>query len=376
MVCHIGDGRAGYRKQSGEWQSLITPWKGEEANQTVFITSAIWNAPEKFLKSSVVNDVPTAFTLMSDGCESHSFELGYFDQQQQQFIEKNNPYPKFFDPLVEQVKKMDEGGMSSNEIHKNWRQFLTNGSQGLANESDDKTMILNTLKLNHLKMAKHYTTSKGAQISLEDTPFAKGGEGSIFYITHPANFRSHCAKIYIDKYQDAQKKKIKHMISNPPANLKNKGYLVCWPEETLYSNGKFVGFIMPLAFSESQKLYSLCLPDISNELPPIWRTKYNRGTSSGITGPRLKLCVNIAVAIHSIHRSNQYVLVDMKPHNLLMTDDGRISMTDMDSVQIANNKQNIFSAHVATPEYVPPEGTQLNPSKDYIPESWDRFSWR
>jgi DNA-binding helix-hairpin-helix protein with protein kinase domain/uncharacterized membrane protein YhaH (DUF805 family) len=224
-----------------------------------------------------------------------------------------------------------------------------------------------------------YTTSKGEKIYLKDTPFASGGEGSIFNVSTPSSFQSHCAKIYIDKYKDAQReKKIKHMINHPPSNLKNTGYLVCWPEEILYDNGKFVGFLMPLAFSGSEKLYSLCLPNIGKSnsgqnLPTVWHTKYDRTTHTGISA-RLKLCVNIAIAMHNIHLTNQYVLVDMKPQNLLVTHDGQISMTDVDSIQISTNGRTLFSAQVATLEYVPPEGTQLNPAKDFIAESWDRFS--
>jgi hypothetical protein len=142
LLTHVGDGRAGYCNRAGEWLPLMVPWKGEEANQTIFLTSSIWQSPEKFIESNVFRDIPVAFTLMSDGCENHSFELGEFDTTKQKFIEKNNPYPKFFNPLVEQLRRSSASGMSDKEIQENWKKFLTNGTPKLIEESDDKTMII------------------------------------------------------------------------------------------------------------------------------------------------------------------------------------------------------------------------------------------
>jgi serine/threonine protein kinase len=108
-------------------------------------------------------------------------------------------------------------------------------------------------------------------------------------------------------------------------------------------------------------------------MPAIWHSKYNRASGNGVQS-RLKLCVNIAAAINTIHSIGKYVLVDLKPQNVLITNDGRISLIDLDSIQIANGNRVVFSAQVATPEYVPLEGNYINPGKDLIPESWDRFS--
>ena len=70
----------------------------------------------------------------------------------------------------------------------------------------------------------------------------------------------------------------------------------------------------------------------------------------------------------------KYVLVDMKPQNMLVTPEGKVSIIDMDSIQIHEQGTVIFHGPLATPEYVPPEGMKLNPAKDYIPASWDAFS--
>ena len=58
LVTHIGDGRAGYCNTKGEWNSSITPLHGELANQTVFITSDIWDADiiDNYIESRVISD--------------------------------------------------------------------------------------------------------------------------------------------------------------------------------------------------------------------------------------------------------------------------------------------------------------------------------
>lgn len=64
----------------------------------------------------------------------------------------------------------------------------------------------------------------------------------------------------------------------------------------------------------------------------------------------------------------------MKPQNILVTQDGKISIIDLDSIQISYNNKVAFPAKVATPEYAPPESAKLDPAKDVISINWDRFS--
>ena len=68
LVCsHIGDGRAGYQDYESNWHSILDPFKGEEANQTIFITSDIWDNPGEFIRTIKVHNHIQSFTLMSDG---------------------------------------------------------------------------------------------------------------------------------------------------------------------------------------------------------------------------------------------------------------------------------------------------------------------
>ena len=143
LVTHIGDGRAAYCNEQGEWKAMFTPWKGEEANSTVFITSEIWDAQiDQFIESQVINERPVAFAVMSDGCEKHSFECSQLDPETQQWSDPNKPYEKFFRPLINKLAEMKQQGISKAEIELRWKAFLEQGTPGLKEEADDKTMII------------------------------------------------------------------------------------------------------------------------------------------------------------------------------------------------------------------------------------------
>lgn len=145
LVTHIGDGRAGFKDK--KWFPAMIPHKGEEANQTIFLTSKGWvNNPDLKLsgvsvpESRVITKPVEAFVLMSDGCENHSFKCSDFDEVNQIWTDPNIPSDTFFNPLIEQMPDLEkEVGQKINE---KWEKFLENGLESLENEPDDKTMIL------------------------------------------------------------------------------------------------------------------------------------------------------------------------------------------------------------------------------------------
>ncbi len=216
-----------------------------------------------------------------------------------------------------------------------------------------------------------YNSTKTA-INLEKKPFASGGEGEVFRVINNPDI---CAKIYhSDQLSKARENKISFLIENTSPNDSPERTTICYPLDKLFNaRGKFVGFLMPMAFPNSIQLYELVTTQISNKLDSIWKKKYDRSTIIGVQN-RLKLCVNIGIAIHTIHQSGKFILVDFKPQNILITNDGRVSITDIDSVQIAELGRVLHHGKVATPEYIPKEGEKLNPAINFIPETWDRFS--
>jgi DNA-binding helix-hairpin-helix protein with protein kinase domain len=219
-----------------------------------------------------------------------------------------------------------------------------------------------------------YTKQK-TSITLESTPIATAGaEGAVYRVISPSSYKNFCVKIYHpNKRTLIKRRKIEFMINNKPSILKSSNFIICWPDEIVFSSSSvFMGFMMPLAFSSSEKLYELTTPNISKKLQSTW-SKFNRSSKSGME-KRLKICVNISICIHSIHKSGNYVIVDYKPQNILVNTTGNISITDVDSFQISSNDMLLFNSEVATPEYAPPESSFINPSQNVIKESWDRFS--
>ena len=218
-----------------------------------------------------------------------------------------------------------------------------------------------------------YLKKNKAAVNLEDTPLATpGGEGSVYKII---NMPGYCAKIYHpDQLSKERERKIEYLIKNQTHQQLNDRILICWPIDLVYNkSGNFMGFTMPLAFSNSIDLYEIVTLKIRSHLDNIWKRKFDRNTVDGIQN-RLKVCVNIAIALHILHQTKQYVLVDFKPKNILITSDGKVSITDIDSIQVFNNGKALHYAKVATPEYAPKESEKLNPANDFVPETWDRFS--
>lgn len=215
-----------------------------------------------------------------------------------------------------------------------------------------------------------YTKQSGDKISL-GSEIAKGGEGIVFNIDNDSD---NCVKIYRDSIITPEREdKLKYMVSNPPPEILGDNYKICWPKDIIYKDGKFAGFLMTKSFDNSLLPYHLCQPEISKKLDSQWHSTYDRKTQRGIVS-RLKLCVNIIAAVNRIHSVNKYVIVDLKPQNLLITYSGKVSIIDMDSIQIAEDDKVLFNAPVSTPEYTPPEAITIVSKKSIITKDWDVFS--
>jgi len=147
LTIHIGDGRATFSSKVDDWQPLIMPFRGNEANETVFINSGIWTAEgvEKYIRTNIKKGQIRALALCSDGCEKGSFEVNVFDENLQKFVDLNRPYVKFFEPNVQSLRKLKSENKSTEEINQLWYNFLYEGTKAFKNETDDKTMILAVL---------------------------------------------------------------------------------------------------------------------------------------------------------------------------------------------------------------------------------------
>lgn len=144
LVTHIGDGRACYRDDCGNWITCFDPYKGEYANETVFITSDFWKEkePAHFIGSYVIIGQVTAFSVLSDGMEMVSFRLNEFNSNKEIHESLNEPYKAFFEHNVTVLTTYKRLGLLPDEINGLWAGFLSTGNPALTIEPDDKSMIL------------------------------------------------------------------------------------------------------------------------------------------------------------------------------------------------------------------------------------------
>lgn len=222
---------------------------------------------------------------------------------------------------------------------------------------------------------KQYRLDTKETVTVDDlNPLGDGGgEGIVYKILSPSKYRNYCIKVYFTNKRAEKKKKIEYLIKNrtmTPGSM----YQICWPTNMVYDGSEFCGHMMLLAYPNSYNLLKIKPSnfDKKKNIPQVLKDKYTRSTLDGLIN-RTKLCVNIAIAIHEVHKTGKYVLVDLKPDNILFTADGKVSLVDFDSVQIKDGRIR-FSSTVGTAEYVPPE--QYIGTADVMKNvEWDYFSY-
>ncbi len=151
LSAHIGDGRMGYRTKDGQWQMLMIPHKGEEANQTVFIPNE-WNKrvipsfrmsgvylPETYVIES--SDIDT-FVMLSDGCEQAMWKCHAWDESAGRYIDRNQPQEAFLNPLIEDISRCE----NQEEVSQRLSYIVREGTTACQREKDDQTLLIGILK--------------------------------------------------------------------------------------------------------------------------------------------------------------------------------------------------------------------------------------
>lgn len=169
----------------------------------------------------------------------------------------------------------------------------------------------------------------GFRIRIKDEISASGGQG----VVYTSNIDNVVIKIYSPEFRTKyNEKKLQQLVSVSIDNDK-----ICWPQDVLYYNRKFVGFIMP--FVRGKNLYSLTTNSrrIMQKYPDYSRTK------------QIELIIQILKQFKYLHERN--ILVgDVKLENIMFDENFNITLIDMDSVQAGE-----FNCETSTPGYDPPE---------------------
>ena len=186
-----------------------------------------------------------------------------------------------------------------------------------------------------------FLNSRENPIFIEKQPFASGGEGNIYRII-TARYRNAVVKIYHpEKRTKAKEGKVKYLVQNPPDAQNVNGHnSVVWATGVIYDEKGFAGLMMP--FAEGDKLEILT----SSKIPKRFRGKWSRFSLKNPQSSKLRMaiCFNIAAAVYQIHNTNKYVLVDLKPDNIIIQPYGLIAIVDVDSMEVIQNDRVIYPA--------------------------------
>jgi DNA-binding helix-hairpin-helix protein with protein kinase domain len=181
--------------------------------------------------------------------------------------------------------------------------------------------------------------------------------------------KSWVAKIYHPNKRGAERaaKMLYLQANNPYDERQNTAWILDLLDDEA---GNFVGILMP--FLRGEKLEVLCSAKLPRKLKGVWH-RYEREQVGALTA-RMKLGAQLASAVAQLHASQHYVLVDLKPDNVLVqTHQGTAALVDLDSLAVVESGKVHYPASVATPEYAPPEHYKKNKDNTLHP-SWDTFS--
>lgn len=139
---HVGDGRAGFLDANNCWQSILVPYKGAEANATVFISMLNSENAEQFIRTSCHFLRTRAIVALSDGPEAVCWHISTKSSSGNKIEDPNIPSANFFTKITNQLIAATLKNTSQEELDKLWSDFLTSGNEKLAKESDDKTLLI------------------------------------------------------------------------------------------------------------------------------------------------------------------------------------------------------------------------------------------
>ena len=141
---HIGDGRMGYKDNCGEWHSIMTPHKGDEPNQTVFMLNN-WNkicipsfkmSGVSVPETAVIREKPQVVAILSDGCENFCWECISLNEDTGRYEDRNRPFVGFWEPLEKLLRE------SRDDLFDNFTKFVDSCSNASRYESDDRTLMV------------------------------------------------------------------------------------------------------------------------------------------------------------------------------------------------------------------------------------------
>ena len=192
-----------------------------------------------------------------------------------------------------------------------------------------------------------YQGSNGYELTIDvDNPIGTGGEGAIYSL---GELTALVAKVY-HRADDVEGAKLRLMADNPPDMPPAPGghISIAWPQDTLHSSlpatiDNTVGYLMLRVDSERT---------VNQSYNPASR---KRNFPHFTSWHHCAVAINLARAVNAIHAHN-YVIGDINESNILVHDDGLVTLIDTDSFQVQDQRDGtIYRSPVGKPEYTSPE---------------------
>jgi len=208
-------------------------------------------------------------------------------------------------------------------------------------------------------------------ITIDTEPCGSGGSGDVFKIVSPSHYTNQVVKLYHkERLTKEAENKIKHLISRRINQGEHES--IVWIKNVVLDNGKFAGFTMNYADG-------IGLEQFLNDR--WWRKndtkdwdKFKLENEKGIEN-RIRLCLNLAIAINIIHKNSHYAIADIKPSNFKIHKNGLVSIIDIDNIEVVENSKVLYAAQVITPDFSPPEfHNGLDYKQSAASQNWDRYS--
>lgn len=203
-------------------------------------------------------------------------------------------------------------------------------------------------------------------------PERRGGEGIVQRVSGPNAWSSFCAKTFTRATDASTWSKLHYQIQHVPRETETKRFRLAWPEQILMSRGRPIGFLMRAAHEPHVELSALTRQHVDKDKDARFR-KFDLSEKGALLN-RVRLCTNICAALNMLYTGGEYNILDFKPENVLVTADGRVTLVDLDSVQIRDKGRIIHPGLAGTEGYKPPEGASIDPPDSVKDLYWDAFS--
>jgi len=170
-----------------------------------------------------------------------------------------------------------------------------------------------------------------------------GKEGCVYKITNSDGV----AKIFnTDRLSDgAVENKIECMIRNHPQDVVEDDWdamLFAWPEQLLYSDGVFVGYLMPEVDTDSMQT-----------LKSYMRSELPSGTR--FSQEQVDLAYRLCKIVQLVHKQG-YAIGDFNYQNIFIDEKCQVTFIDCDSFSVQSETGDEYHSNTMFQQTVPPEG--------------------